>query len=144
MYRDRVIKHVFSQKSVSVFIRLPNKIRKVGAKMAPKINFFLFLKRSLYVVFFDFLTPCNLLRVVWPTPWGCFCRKYAKFWCRQFPDVGVSFPCSCFTENSRVASTFFPPDACRQTISEQPRVSWKLHSVTKKGAQFRICWRITA
>ena len=40
VYRDRVIKHVFSQKVCLFSHRLPNKIRKVGAKVALKFLFF--------------------------------------------------------------------------------------------------------
>ena len=37
--------------------RLPNKIRKVNAKMVSNFLFFPFLKRSLLSIFSDFLTP---------------------------------------------------------------------------------------
>ena len=58
-------KHVFSQKSVSVFAPPPQTIHKVGTKVAPTFLFF-----PIFVIFYDFLTPCDLLGVVWKTPWG--------------------------------------------------------------------------
>ena len=137
----------FAKKWVCFRTASPTKSVKLMPKWRRLFYFFQFFKKVTFCHFFDFLTLCDFLGVVSPTPWlGVAFAKNTPSSCvgGVVPGCRRVLSFLMLTKNSRVASTFPPPKACRQTISEQPQVSWKWHSVMVKGAQFRIRWRMTA
>ena len=60
----------FAKKWVCFRAASPTKSVKSAPKWRRNFYFSNFLKRSIFVTFYDFLTPCDLLGVVWKTPWG--------------------------------------------------------------------------